>query len=437
MGIERTALWHKQVDRRRSKWLDAVEADAETWIGEDEIDRRISAELFQEKYPAHLETYFAASAQRKIADELRQRAQEASESARALQERFDAAREAASGGATGQRRRDGALDTLAGGTGSRPHGDEDEAGAAALLGLENLAGDETEDDSGSDGQEDSMLRSLRLDAMAARREAREAAATAERHSTALADDDDEDMDVWDSDDWLEREGAARRTQLVDPVEQVEESYRRLASAGLQIAELYHEKPGSGPRDDRDARLRQYARDYLPGARTAEQLAQARGEPEGAEADLALDRGFESARTEGWLTNARGEVVVDEGEDEDEEAQLMDAYAHGDVRQVARLLTRKRQRMVTEYPALMAARRSIGEPLEGRAGDEIAAEEQMRLGVAEVGSQPADASDEFGLDGADEFEHEGDSDALVGEVDLGEPFLDDEPSAPGGNDAGRS
>ena len=192
------------------------------------------------------------------------------------------------------------------------------------------------------------------------------------------------MDAWDSDDWLEREGAARRTQLIDPVDQVEDSYRRLASAGLQVAQLYHEVPGTGPQEARDQRLREYAREYLPGVREAEAGTESRGD----------------GRVDGWLRTGRGEVVVDEGEDDIEEGQLMDAYAHGDVRQVARLLTRKRQRMVRDYPGLMAARRAAGEPLEGRPDEEVAAADRIRLGAGGLGLYDRGASYDSEVDSDD-------------------------------------
>jgi len=36
--------------------------DARGWIAEDEVDERISDDLFTEKYPPHLEGWYAASA---------------------------------------------------------------------------------------------------------------------------------------------------------------------------------------------------------------------------------------------------------------------------------------------------------------------------------------------------------------------------------------
>jgi len=91
------------------------------------------------------------------------------------------------------------LDALAGPgeTGRTP--DDDEAGAAALLGLERLVEDDEDGDDADDigfggntqdigESSSSALLSLRQDVLGARREAREAAALAERHSSALGED---------------------------------------------------------------------------------------------------------------------------------------------------------------------------------------------------------------------------------------------------------
>lgn len=63
MSRRRQSMWLLQVDRRRQAWLNELEANSQEWILEEDIDERISPELFSEmRIPWQFEDWFAGVA---------------------------------------------------------------------------------------------------------------------------------------------------------------------------------------------------------------------------------------------------------------------------------------------------------------------------------------------------------------------------------------